>query len=86
MIMFMKMCIRDRHWYDVDLCHYSGQPYRKGLLYTHSVDHVSGQPVPSHQWVEAVSYTHLLSNHGNGGTQGDRMGHEDIPCFVPRDT
>lgn len=51
------------HWYDVDLCHYSEQPYKKGLLYTHSVDHVSGQPVPSHQWVEGfLDYYHVTGN------------------------
>lgn len=51
------------HWYDVDFCHYSGQTNRTGLLYTHSVDHVSGQPVPSHQWVEGfLDYYHLTGN------------------------
>lgn len=51
------------HWYDVDLCHYSDQPYHEGLLYTHSVDHVSGQPVPSHQWVEGfLDYYHMTGN------------------------
>ncbi len=49
-----------RHWMDVDFCHFSEEPYHKGLLYTHSVDHVSGQPVPSHQWVEGfLDYYHL---------------------------
>jgi len=51
------------HWYDVDLCHHSNQPYKRGLLYTHSVDHISGQPVPSHQWVEGfLDYYHLTGN------------------------
>lgn len=51
------------HWYDVDLCHYSDQPNKEGLLYTHSVDHVSGQPVPSHQWVEGfLDYYHMTGN------------------------
>lgn len=51
------------HWYDVDLCHYSNQPYKQGLLYTHSVDHISGQPVPSHQWVEGfLDYYHMTGN------------------------
>lgn len=51
------------HWYDVDLCHFSQQPFKKGLLYTHSVDHVSGQPVPSHQWVEGfLDYYHITGN------------------------
>lgn len=51
------------HWYDVDLCHHSNQPYKQGLLYTHSVDHISGQPVPSHQWVEGLlDYYHLTGN------------------------
>lgn len=51
------------HWYDVDLCHYSEQPYHRGLLYTHSVNHVSGQPVPSHQWVEGfLDYYHMTGN------------------------
>lgn len=51
------------HWYDVDLCHYSNQPNKQGLLYTHSVDHISGQPVPSHQWVEGfLDYYHMTGN------------------------
>ncbi len=51
------------HWYDVDLCHYSNRPYRKGLLCTHSVNHISGQAVPSHQWVEGfLDYYHLTGN------------------------
>lgn len=52
-----------RHWMDVDFCHYSEQPYHEGLLYTHSIDHVSGQPVPSHQWVEGfLDYYHLTGD------------------------
>ena len=32
-------------------------------MYTHSVDHVSRQPVPSHQWVEGfLDYYHLTGN------------------------
>ena len=58
---YMKAAVE--HWYDVDLCHFSEQPRRKGLLYTHSVDHISGQPVPSHQWVEGfLDYYHLTGN------------------------
>lgn len=58
---YMKAAVE--HWYDVDLCHYSDQPNRLGLLYTHSVDHVSGQPVPSHQWVEGfLDYYHMTGN------------------------
>lgn len=49
-----------RHWLDVDFCHYSERPYHEGLLYTHSVNHVSGQMVPSHQWVQGfIDYYHL---------------------------
>lgn len=52
------------HWYDVDFCHYSQNPHKYGLLYTHSVDHVTGQPVPSHQWVEGfLDYYHLTGNN-----------------------
>ncbi len=52
-----------RHWLDVDLCHYSERPYHRGLLYTHSIDHVSGQPVPSHQWVEGfLDYYHATAD------------------------
>ena len=52
-----------RHWYDVDICHFSEQAHHEGLLYTHSVDHVSGQPVPSHQWVEGfLDYYHLTGD------------------------
>lgn len=58
---YMKASVE--HWYDVDLCHYSDQPNKQGLLYTHSVDHVSGQPVPSHQWVEGfLDYYHMTGN------------------------
>lgn len=63
------------HWYDVDLCHYSNQPYKKGLLYTHSVDHISGQPVPSHQWVEGfLDYYHMTGNP-NGLEAAMSIGH-----------
>ena len=49
-----------RHWMDVDFCHFSEAPYHEGLLYTHSVNHVSGQMVPSHQWVQGfLDYYHL---------------------------
>ncbi len=49
-----------RHWLDVDYCHYSERPYHEGLLYTHSVNHVSGQMVPSHQWIQGfLDYYHL---------------------------
>lgn len=49
-----------RHWMDVDYCHFSESPYHEGLLYTHSVNHVSGQMVPSHQWVQGfLDYYHL---------------------------
>ena len=52
-----------RHWLDVDLCHYSERPYHEGLLYTHSVNHVSGQMVPSHQWVQGfIDYYHLTGD------------------------
>lgn len=58
---YMKAAVE--HWYDVDLCHFSEQPHHEGLLYTHSVDHISGQPVPSHQWVEGfLDYYHLTGN------------------------
>lgn len=58
---YMKAAVE--HWYDVDICHYSEEPYRQGLLYTHSIDHVSGQPVPSHQWVEGfLDYYHMTGN------------------------
>lgn len=51
------------HWYDVDLCHFSQLPNKEGLLYTHSVDHISGQPVPSHQWVEGfLDYYHTTGS------------------------
>jgi hypothetical protein len=51
------------HWYDVDVCHFSEVPYKQGLLYTHSVEHITGQPVPSHQWVEGfLDYYHLTGN------------------------
>jgi hypothetical protein len=47
----------------VDVCHFSEHPYREGLLYTHSIDHVTGQAVPSHQWVEGfLDYYHLTGN------------------------
>lgn len=60
---FDYMKASTEHWYDVDLCHYSDQPNKQGLLYTHSVDHISGQPVPSHQWVEGfLDYYHMTGN------------------------
>ncbi|MDY5931566.1 MAG: hypothetical protein SPJ34_06005 [Candidatus Ornithospirochaeta sp.] len=52
-----------RHWIDVDFCHFSERPYHEGLLYTHSVNHVSGQMVPSHQWVQGFfDYYHLTGS------------------------
>ncbi|MCI6673031.1 MAG: hypothetical protein MR519_01605 [Spirochaetaceae bacterium] len=52
-----------RHWMDVDFCHFSELPNHEGLLYTHSVNHVSGQPVPSHQWVQGFfDYYHLTGD------------------------
>ncbi len=52
-----------RHWMDVDLCHFHEEDFHKGLLYTHSVEHVSGQPVPSHQWVEGFfDYYHYTGD------------------------
>lgn len=52
-----------RHWMDVDFCHYSERRYHEGLLYTHSINHVSGQMVPSHQWVQGfLDYWHLTGS------------------------
>lgn len=60
---FDYMVAAVRHWMDVDFCHFSEEPYHKGLLYTHSVEHISGQPVPSHQWVEGfLDYYHLTGD------------------------
>ncbi|HKL59230.1 MAG TPA: hypothetical protein VJ863_04980 [Sphaerochaeta sp.] len=72
-----------RHWYDVDICHFSEYPNYEGLLYTHSVDHVSGQPVPSHQWVEGfLDYYHLtgdLIGFETAYTIGERL--LDLICL-----
>jgi hypothetical protein len=43
-----------RHWLDVDLCHASPDPLRRGGHITHSAHHVTGGLAPSHQWVEGL--------------------------------
>lgn len=75
-----------QHWIDVDLCHFHELPYHEGLLYTHSVDHVSGQPVPSHQWVEGfLDYYHATGDRYGldiALTIGDRLAEMiDLPMY-----
>jgi len=43
-----------RHWMDVDICHSSDDPIRKGGQITHSAGHVSGIVQLSHEWVEGL--------------------------------
>lgn len=51
------------HWFDVDVVHYSPDPLRNGTQVTHSVNHVTGKSVPSHQWVEGLlDYYHVTGN------------------------
>ena len=49
-----------QHWLDVDLCHHSEDPLRRGGLVIHSAHHVSAGVIPSHEWVEGfLDYYHL---------------------------
>lgn len=44
-----------RHWMDVDVCHYSEDPFRTGGQWEHSAGHNGGQVmVCSHEWVEGL--------------------------------
>ncbi len=49
-----------RHWLDVDLCHRSDDPLRRGGLVAHSAHHVTEVVTPSHEWVDGLlDYYHL---------------------------
>jgi hypothetical protein len=43
-----------RHWLDVDICHHSSDPLRRGGIVLHSAHHVSERVTPSHEWVEGL--------------------------------
>lgn len=49
-----------QHWVDVDFCHDSDDPLRRGAQIVHSAHHVTGSVTPSHEWVEGLlDYYHL---------------------------
>lgn len=49
-----------QHWLDVDFCHYSPDPLRRGGLIAHSAHHVTDGVTPSHEWVEGLfEYYHF---------------------------
>ncbi len=39
---------------DIDICHYSKNPYVKDGLIEHSANHVSGEVKPSHEWLRGI--------------------------------
>jgi hypothetical protein len=51
---FDMMLVSARHLMDVDICHYSEDPLRMGGQIEHSAHHVSGDVIPSHEWVEGL--------------------------------
>jgi hypothetical protein len=59
-----KLLVSARHWMDVDVCHYSGDPLVMNGQIIHCDDHVRGYGVtPSHEWVEGLlDYYHLTAD------------------------
>ncbi|MCR5304134.1 MAG: hypothetical protein K6E33_06175 [Lachnospiraceae bacterium] len=48
-------CVAASHWMDVDVCHYSTDPYRIGGQWEHCAGHIEGQVMAcSHEWVEGL--------------------------------
>ncbi|MGI6355361.1 MAG: beta-L-arabinofuranosidase domain-containing protein [Lentisphaeria bacterium] len=57
------LLVAGEHQMDVDVCHYSPNPHRRGAQLIHSADHVSGGATPSHQWVEGLlDLYHVTAN------------------------
>lgn len=49
-----------RHWMDVDFCHHSDDPLKRGGQPTHTAGHVTGSVTPSHEWTEGLlDYYHF---------------------------
>lgn len=48
------MLVAAQHWMDVDICHYSKDPLRYKGQIEHSANHVTGDVIPCHQWVEGL--------------------------------
>lgn len=48
------LLVTAEHQMDVDVCHFSPDPYRDGGQIIHSAHHVSGGVTPSHEWVEGL--------------------------------
>lgn len=54
------LLVAAEHWMDVDVCHDSDDPARRGGQLIHSARHVSGDVTLSHEWVEGLlDYWHL---------------------------
>ena len=49
-----------QHWIDVDFCHHSDDPMKRGGQPIHTAGHVTGGVTPSHEWTEGLlDYYHL---------------------------
>lgn len=53
-----------QHWMDVDVCHYSSDPFRIGGQIEHTAGHtLMGAIVPSHEWCEGLlDYYHFTGD------------------------
>ncbi len=50
-----------RHWLDVDVCHYSSDPLLHQGLKIHTRDHVTGNVIPSHEWIDGFLDYYFLT-------------------------
>ena len=49
-----------QHWIDVDFCHHSDDPMKRGGQPIHTAGHVTGGVTPSHEWTEGLlDFYHL---------------------------
>lgn len=48
------LLVTAQHWMDVDVCHSSDDPLRRGAQIMHSAGHVTGEVAMSHEWVEGL--------------------------------
>jgi len=61
--LFDYLLVTAEHQMDVDVCHFSPDPYRDGGQVIHSAHHVSGGVTPSHEWVEGLlDLYHVTAN------------------------
>ncbi len=48
------MLVSAEHWMEVDVCHCSADPLRRGGMIAHSARHTTGGVTISHEWVEGL--------------------------------